>query len=296
MGLMFFEKLRACAWREFPSLPERPVQTVVLAQVRVLAGAVRGLWMRRMRTLHYVVSGGDRCDRRDGKAEGKIAMYMQASIQWIKKETRDTSTYCLKLKEKFVFQPGQFNMLYVPGIGEAPISISSSPSAPELLHTIRVAGDVTTALSRLAEGDTILLRGPYGTGWPMEELRDRTLVVIAGGLGIAPLRPVLKEVMRKDYGLSSKPVILYGCKSPKDIIFRDEFPRFRDVFDVYLSVDKADPEMIWRGETGFVSELISKINVDPLKSVAIVEYGKVWLILIRLLFAHLFAAIFACGS
>jgi len=197
-------------------------------------------------------------------------MYMQASIQWIKKETRDTSTYCLKLKEKFVFQPGQFNMLYVPGIGEAPISISSSPSAPELLHTIRVAGDVTTALSRLAEGDTILLRGPYGTGWPMEELRDRTLVVIAGGLGIAPLRPVLKEVMRKDYGLNSRPLILYGSKSPKDIIFRDEFPRFRDSFDVYLSVDKADPEMIWRGETGFVPDVIDTVHCAPLRSVAFI--------------------------
>lgn len=110
-------------------------------------------------------------------------MYVKASIRWIKKETRDTSTYCLKLKEKFIFLPGQFNMLYVPEIGEAPVSISSSPFAPELLHTIRVAGDVTTALSMLAEGDIILLRGPYGSGWPMEELKDRTLVVIAGGLG-----------------------------------------------------------------------------------------------------------------
>ncbi|KPK01632.1 MAG: hypothetical protein AMK71_04835 [Nitrospira bacterium SG8_35_4] len=199
-----------------------------------------------------------------------MLMYVQASIRWIKKETRDTSTYCLKLKEKFIFHPGQFNMLYVPGIGEAPISISSSPAAPEILHTVRVAGDVTTALTRLTEGDTIVLRGPYGSGWPMDELRDRTLVVIAGGLGIAPLRPVMKEVMRKDYGLNSRPVILYGSKSPKDIIFRDEFPRFRDVFDVHLTVDKADPEMIWRGDTGFVPDVIGKINFDPLTSVAFI--------------------------
>jgi len=197
-------------------------------------------------------------------------MYRNASIRWIKKETRDTATYCLKLKEKLLFLPGQFNMLYIPGIGEAPFSISSSPSAPELLHTVRVAGDVTTALSQLGEGDTIFLRGPFGSGWPMEELRDRTLVVIAGGLGIAPLRPVLKEVMKKDYGLSSKPVVLYGSKSPKDIIFRDEFPRFRDVFDVYLSVDKADPEMIWRGETGFVPDVLDRVDFAPLKSVAFI--------------------------
>ena len=220
--------------------------------------------------MHYLVPGGDRCDRGDGKIEGKIVMYMKASIRWIKKETRDTSTYCLKLKEKFIFRPGQFSMLYVPGIGEAPISISSSPAAPEILHTVRVAGDVTTSLSQLGTGDTILLRGPYGSGWPMEELRDRTLVVVAGGLGIAPLRPVLKEVMRKDYGLNGKPVILYGCKSPKDIIFRDEFPRIRDAFDVCLTVDKADPEMIWRGETGFVPDVIGKINFDPLKSVVFI--------------------------
>lgn len=196
--------------------------------------------------------------------------YMEASIRWIKKETRDTSTYCLKLKEKFIFLPGQFNIMYIPGIGEAPISISSSPEAPELFHTIRIAGDVTTALSKLKEGDTILLRGPYGSGWPMEELRDRTLVIIAGGLGIAPLRAVLKEVMRKDYGLISKPVLLYGSKSPKDIIFRDEFPRFRDAFDVYLTVDKADPEMIWRGNTGFVPEVIGKIDFNLLTSVVFI--------------------------
>jgi NAD(P)H-flavin reductase len=197
-------------------------------------------------------------------------MYKKASIRWIKKETRDTATYCLKLSEKFVFHPGQFNMLYVPGIGEAPMSISSSVAAPEVLHTIRIAGDVTTSLSQFTVGDTIMLRGPYGSGWPLEELKDRALVIVAGGLGIAPLRPLLREVMRNDYGLDRKPVLLYGSKSPKDIIFRDEFPRFRDVFDVYMTVDKADPEMVWRGETGFVTDIIRTINFNPLKSVALI--------------------------
>ncbi|MCX7794649.1 MAG: hypothetical protein N2257_09655, partial [Thermodesulfovibrionales bacterium] len=117
----------------------------------------------------------------------------EASIKWIKKETRDTYSYGLKIKDKemsrrYKFRPGQFNMLYIPGVGESAISISSSPSDPELTHTIRIAGDVTTRISKLKEGDVIGIRGPFGNGWPLEEIEDRELMIVAGGLGIAPLR------------------------------------------------------------------------------------------------------------
>jgi NAD(P)H-flavin reductase len=194
-------------------------------------------------------------------------MYLSATIKWIKKETRDTSTYSLKVKGEFAFTPGQFNMLYIPGIGEAPISISSSPSEHELLHTIRIAGDVTTAISNLKAGDAILFRGPYGSGWPMAELKDRTLMIIAGGLGIAPLRSVIREVLRMKNTLTERPLLLYGSKSPKDIIFRNELSRFRDIFDLYLSVDRADPETVWRGDVGLVTKLLKKITFDPLNTV-----------------------------
>ena len=129
------------------------------------------------------------------------SMPFEATIKWIKKETRDTFTSALKIKSRemqraYRFVPGQFNMLYVPGIGEAPISISSSPLDHDLMHTVRVAGDVTTALSGLRAGDVIGMRGPFGKGWPLEETEDRDLLIVAGGLGIAPLRSVARHILR----------------------------------------------------------------------------------------------------
>lgn len=194
-------------------------------------------------------------------------MYFTASIKWIKKETRDTSTFALKVRGNFTYRNGQFNMIYMPGIGEAPISISSDSDEHALLHTIRTAGDVTTAISELKAGDTLLFRGPYGNGWPMEELKDRNLVAVAGGLGIAALRPVIRHMLNKKNFHPGRPVLLYGSKTPKDIIYRDEFPRFRDLFDVFLTVDRADPEMTWRGQVGLVTEFLFRETFDPLNTV-----------------------------
>lgn len=194
-------------------------------------------------------------------------MHRQATIRWIKKETRDTLTFALDVEGEYTFKPGQFNMLYMPGIGEAPISISSSPEGPELRHTVRIAGDVTGALSDLKIDDTLYFRGPYGIGWPLEEVEERTLIIVAGGLGIAPLRSVARHLLHKKNLFFKRPFLLYGTKTPKDIIYRDEFPRFRDFFDVLLSVDRADPEMVWRGHVGLVTELIDKISFDPLNAV-----------------------------
>ncbi len=199
----------------------------------------------------------------------------EARIKWIKKETRDTSTYALTIRDKniqrtYTFKPGQFNMVYIPGIGEAPISISSAPGDHDLTHTIRVAGDVTTAIARLNHGDTLFIRGPFGKGWPVEEAEERELIIIGGGLGIAPLRSVIRHMMRRQKGSVKKGKILYGAKSPKDIIFRDEFPRYREYFDIFLTVDKADPEEYWKGSTGFVTSLIDRLNLDPLNSVVFI--------------------------
>lgn len=197
----------------------------------------------------------------------------EVTIKWIKKETRDTSTYAFSIKDKEIrrsyrFRPGQFNMIYIPGIGEAPISISSSPDDHDLTHTIRIAGDVTTAIGRLNHGESLYIRGPFGKGWPVEEAEERDVMIVAGGLGIAPLRSVIRELAKKGKGLRGKKgYILYGAKSPKDVIFRDEFPRYRESFDIYLTVDKADPEEYWRGERGFVTNLIGRISFDPLNTV-----------------------------
>lgn len=204
-----------------------------------------------------------------------------ATIRWIRKETRDTSTYAIRLNStrtvgEYRFRPGQFNMIYLPGVGEAPISISSSPGDRELTHTIRVAGNVTTALSKLSPGDTVGLRGPFGSGWSLEEADGRSLLIIAGGLGIAPLRPVVRLLAKSNHPskndqqcpkLSEAPVLLYGAKTPKDVIFRDEFPRYRKFFRVYLTVDKTDPEEYWKGEVGLISSLLGRITLNPLNTV-----------------------------
>lgn len=201
----------------------------------------------------------------------------EATIKWIKKETRDTSTYAISIKDReikrsYSFMPGQFNMIYIPGIGESPISISSAPGDHYLTHTIRIAGDVTNAIRKLKHGDSLYLRGPFGKGWPVEEAEEREVMIIGGGLGIASLRSVIRELIksRRKRVKSKRSRILYGAKSPKDIIFRDEFPRYREAFDIYLTVDKADPEEYWRGETGFVTNLIGRMSFDPLNTVVFI--------------------------
>ncbi len=204
----------------------------------------------------------------------------EARIRWVKKETRDTSTYAVRILDRdvqkaFRFEPGQFNMLSVPGIGESAVSISSGSSDRELLHTIRVAGDVTTAISNLNSGDALGIRGPFGKGWPLEEAAGRDLMIIAGGLGIAPLRPVVRHIYKefhegKGGGKGARPVLLYGAKTPKDIIYRDEFPRYRDAFDLCLAVDRADPEVYWRGEVGLVTKFLDRISFNPLNTVVFV--------------------------
>jgi NAD(P)H-flavin reductase len=195
-----------------------------------------------------------------------------ATIKWIRKETRDTWTYALRINDREIekayrFLPGQFNMLSVPGIGESAISISSGASDRNVLHTLRVAGDVTTAISKMSEGDVIGMRGPFGKGWPMEETENRNVMIIAGGVGIAPLRSVIRSLAAAKRCGPEKDIILYGAKTPKDIVYRDEFPRYRDLFQVLLTVDKADPEEYWRGNVGLVTHLLAKASFDPLRTI-----------------------------
>lgn len=193
----------------------------------------------------------------------------EATIKWIKKETRDTWSYALRIHDKVIarsyrFQPGQFNMLYLPGIGESAISISSGVTDNNLLHTVRIAGDVTTALSRLGAGDVVGVRGPFGNGWPMEEIEKRNVMIIAGGVGIAPLRSVIRHLLMTRRNCPGKDVILYGAKTPKDIVYRNEFPGYRESAEVFLTVDKADPEVYWKDDVGLVVRLLAKASFDPL--------------------------------
>ncbi|MEZ5889874.1 MAG: FAD/NAD(P)-binding protein [Xanthobacteraceae bacterium] len=168
------------------------------------------------------------------------------------------------------FAAGQFNMLYAFGVGEIPISVSSDPVAPRRLqHTIRAVGAVSAALARLQPGETIGLRGPFGTGWPLESAAGRDVIIVAGGLGLAPLRPAIYRVLaeRRRYG---KVNILYGARSPDDILFPRELARWREdrTLNVEVTVDHASDT--WRGNVGAVTMLIPHATFDPADCVAMV--------------------------
>ena len=126
-------------------------------------------------------------------------------------------------RDQYDFKPGQFNMLYLYGAGEVPISIVSDPKDPYVLdHTIRAVGRVTRGLAGLQHGDTIGIRGPYGQGWPLQEAKGRDVLVITGGLGCAPVVSVINYITkrRSEYGRLS---ILQGVKLPKDLIWRERY-------------------------------------------------------------------------
>lgn len=168
------------------------------------------------------------------------------------------------------FEAGQFNMLYAFGAGEIPISVSSDPAATRRLqHTIRAVGSVSAALARLQPGETIGLRGPFGTGWPLDSAAGRDVIIVAGGLGLAPLRPAIYRVLaeRQRYGKVS---VLYGARSPNDILFRRELARWREdrALNVEVTVDHATDA--WRGNVGAVTMLISRATFDPSDCVAMV--------------------------
>ena len=190
-----------------------------------------------------------------------------------KKETRDTFTLELvpiNGNKPISFEPGQFNMVYVTGVGEVPISISSDPEDHNLLtHTTREVGAVTKAMRKLRKGDTLGIRGPFGNGWPIEEAYSKDVIIVAGGIGLAPLRPALYQLIsqRERY---NKIVVLYGTRSPSDILYIQEIKRWRSQFDleIYVTVDRSIGG--WHGNVGVVTTLISKAPFYPGQSIAYV--------------------------
>ncbi|MBT5029553.1 MAG: FAD/NAD(P)-binding protein [Nitrospinaceae bacterium] len=189
------------------------------------------------------------------------------------RETHDTFSLDVVPKggtEPMVFQPGQFNMLYAFGVGEVPISISGpKPGTQGMIHTIRDVGVVTRALHHLKKGQTLGLRGPFGSSWPIEESKGQDVVIMAGGIGLAPLRPALYALLeqRDQYG---EIVLLYGVRNPEDLLFTKEFETWRGKYGVQvkLTVDTADRE--WRGNVGVVNTLIQRVTFDPLNTVAMI--------------------------
>jgi NAD(P)H-flavin reductase len=192
-------------------------------------------------------------------------------VRQIRKETHDTFTLELEPGQHdrpFVFVPGQFNMLYAFGVGECAISISGDPShAQRLMHTTRIVGNVTTALSHLKVGDMLGIRGPFGHGWDLAVAEGKDVVFVAGGIGLAPLRPAICHVLthREKYG---KVVILLGTRTPQDILFHQDLKKWRSRLDIEVLVTVDRAESVWQGNVGVVTALIRRAPFDRLNTVA----------------------------
>jgi sulfhydrogenase subunit gamma (sulfur reductase) len=166
-------------------------------------------------------------------------------------------------------RPGQFVEVSVLGVGEAPISISSSPSRSNKSFElcVRRVGDVTSALHSLKPGDRVGIRGPFGRGFPYEKFRGKDLLFTPGGLGLAPLRSLINQVI-DERAMFGRVVILYGARNPGELLFKDELKHWDEMEDVelYLTVDRGDDS--WTGNTGVITTLFRHISVYPRNTVA----------------------------
>jgi len=193
-------------------------------------------------------------------------------VRSVRRELSDTVTLELQPESgsRPSFEPGQFNMLYAFGIGEVPISMSANATDDGVyVHTVRDVGAVSGAIARLESGATLGVRGPFGSSWPVRAGEGADLVVVAGGLGLAPLRPAIREVLanRQRYG---RVVILVGSRNSKDLLFKDELKEWQrrlDV-DIEVTVDHADAD--WHGNVGVVPTLIPRASFDPQETIAMI--------------------------
>ena len=168
-------------------------------------------------------------------------------------------------RPRFDFVPGQFNMVYVPGVGEVAISISSDPDDEDLEHTIRIVGRTTRVIDGLGVGDVLGLRGPYGNGWPLQEARWKDVVVVTGGLGCAPVTGAIEYMFRRreNYG---RITILHGVKQPADLVHRERFEAWKRAPDAQVLLTTDQPDRAWRDRSGVVTELFQEAEIDPGRS------------------------------
>ena len=191
-------------------------------------------------------------------------------VRRVSRDTHDTVTIEVASNGGAAFAPGQFNMLYMFGLGEVAISLSGDPAEDHLIvHTVRMVGAVSQAITRLRRNDVIGVRGPYGSYWPLLDSEGSDVVIVAGGLGLAPLRPVVYRVLahRERYG---RVVVLYGARGPADILYRRELEAWRRRLDVDITVTVDHAAADWRGNVGVVPALIGRASIDPDHTVAMV--------------------------
>jgi NAD(P)H-flavin reductase len=207
-------------------------------------------------------------------------MPVLARILKVQEENFNTWTFTMEfldpeIHSRYRFAPGQFNMFYVPGVGEAAISVSSDPEQIGTFdHTIRLVGSVTRAVERLNIGSTVGLRGPFGRGWPLEAMEGKDVVIVAGGIGLAPLRPAIYWVLahRERY---KRVVLLYGCRTPEDRVFADQLEQWEKhgSIQVLVTVDNATGN--WAGPVGVVTALLRRIKVNAERTIVLVCGPKI---------------------
>jgi NAD(P)H-flavin reductase len=198
-----------------------------------------------------------------------------ACVSAVRQEIAEVATLDLVLEgeqavELTPFAPGQFNMLTVFGVGEVAISFSGAASdQSRLVHTIRAVGPVSAALTKLEPGAAVGLRGPFGVGWPMVEADGQDVVILAGGLGLAPLRPAIYHLLanRERYG---RIALLYGTREPEQILYRKELEAWRRSLDIEVDVTVDHSDTSWHGNVGVVTKLIKRASFDSMHAIALV--------------------------
>jgi sulfhydrogenase subunit gamma (sulfur reductase) len=194
---------------------------------------------------------------------------LMAEIRNIKRETSDVKTIQISPTRKIGYLPGQFLEISVLGIGEVPISITSSPTGKDLEISVKSVGMVTERLHQAEIGDKIGIRGPYGNGFPVNEMEGKDVLFIGGGIGLAPLRSLINFMFdnREKFGKIS---ILYGARTPQDLVFKDDLGSWKkkENAEVHLTVDKVDGK--WKGNVGVVPKLLENVEPDLTKTLAVV--------------------------
>lgn len=199
-----------------------------------------------------------------------VYLPIEARIEKIIRETPEIKTFLLSPREPLKFEAGQFVQLTVPGVGEAPFTPSSSPYEKEVLEvTVMNVGRVTEALHKMKEGERLGLRGPYGIGYPLNEFKGKEILIVGGGVGLAPLRSLCLALLH-DIDRYKKILLCYGARTPKDLIYKKGLKRWgrEERVELRITVDKGDRQ--WKGRVGLVTALLDNLSLGLKNSIAIV--------------------------